>query len=513
MNTKAILIIFFIISIMQINACKQAPQTTGIFDQQNNIGSPSLNGFAHYDAGTDRYHLSGAGKNIWDQEDEFFFLSKEIDGDFILRASLKFEGDGVNPHRKIGIMLRESLTAGSAHINGVLHGDGLTSLQYRSTDGATTEELKAPVMHPDLIQLQRRGNTIILSAAARGETFTSIQIDDLELNNTAQLGIFICSHEADVVEEAVFSELRLIFPADEDFVPYRDYIGSQIEIMDVESGQRSIVHQSPLSLQAPNWSPDGKQLLFNSEGKIYAFDLANKAVNEINTGFAINNNNDHVLSFDGKTLGISDHTKHPDGQSLIYILPAEGGEPQLMTSEGPSYLHGFSPDGKFIAYTAGRDNASHLDIYVRPVDGSEEIRITNAPGLDDGSEYSPDGKYIYFNSSRTGTMQIWRMLPDGSEQTQLSFDPYNDWFPHVSPDGRWLVFISYEPEIAADDHPFYKNVYLRLMPAQGGEPRVIAYVYGGQGSMNVFNWSPDGKQIAFVSNTKMKNKQKNTDHD
>ncbi len=114
---------------------------------------------------------------------------------------------------------------------------------------------------------------------------------------------------------------------------------------------------------------------------------------------------------------------------------------------------------------------------------------------------SPDGKYIYFNSTRTGTMQIWRMFSDGSNQEQLTFDEYNDWFPHVSPDGKWLVFISYSKEIAADDHPFYKQVYIRIMPASGGKPKVIGYLYGGQGSMNVYNWSPDSKEISFVSNS------------
>ena len=236
---------------------------------------------------------------------------------------------------------------------------------------------------------------------------------------------------------------------------------------------------------------------------MYSLNLLTSEVNEINTGFAVNNNNDHVLSFDGKLLGISDHSENPDNQSLIYALPAEGGTPEPITSEAPSYLHGFSPDGEYLVYTAGRNNAEHLDIYKISRFSGEEIRLTDAPGLDDGSEYSPDGRYIYFNSSRTGTMQIWRMKPDGSNQEQMTFDEYNDWFPHVSPDGKWLAFISYKSDIRADDHPFYKQVYIRLMHAGGGEPEVIAYLYGGQGSMNVHSWSPDGRKIAFVSNTKI----------
>lgn len=142
-----------------------------------------------------------------------------------------------------------------------------------------------------------------------------------------------------------------------------------------------------------------------------------------------------------------------------------------------------------------------MTIYKIKSKGGKEIRLTDATGLDDGSEYSPDGKYIYFNSTRTGNMQLWRMKPNGKEQEQLTFDAYNNWFPHISPDGKWIVFLSYMPDVKADDHPFYKHVYLRIMPAAGGQPKVIAYFYGGQGSINVPSWSPDSKRVAFVSNS------------
>jgi len=133
--------------------------------------------------------------------------------------------------------------------------------------------------------------------------------------------------------------------------------------------------------------------------------------------------------------------------------------------------------------------------------------LTTAKGVDDGPEFTPDGKYIYFNSFRTGLMQIWRMKPDGSEQTQITNDEFNNWFPHISPDGKWIVFISFPKDIAPGDHPFYKHVYLRLMPVganAGSSPKVIAYLYGGQGTINVPSWSPDSKKIAFVSNTEIK---------
>ncbi|HEX2585353.1 MAG TPA: hypothetical protein VHL14_09475, partial [Steroidobacteraceae bacterium] len=226
----------------------------------------------------------------------------------------------------------------------------------------------------------------------------------------------------------------------------------------------------------------------------------------VDTGFAQRLNNDHVLSFDSSMVGISDQStdKH---ESTIFVLPASGGIPKRITPLTPSYLHSWSPDGKYLLYTGGRkhDDVTHWDIYRAASDGSgTEVQLTRNAGLNDGPEYSRDGKYIYFNSTRTGKMQIFRMKADGSEQTQLTNDEYNNWFPHVSPDGKWLCIISYVDEIAPTDHPYYKHVYLRLMPIEGGAPKVIAYVYGGQGTINVPSWSPDSKMIAFVSNTEMR---------
>jgi len=470
-----------------------------IFEGHTDVGACMLKGDLQFVPGSQEYIITGSGDNIWFGEDQFHYAWKKLSGDFILRADVRFIGEGSHEHRKTGWMIRQSLDTGSPHVSGTVHGDGLTSLQYRSTEGDETRERRSPVTAPDVIQLERRGDRFILSAAVRGNPFDTVMVTEERLSGEVYAGLFICSHDNTVSESASFTNVRIIKPAKDNFVPYRDYLGSNLEIMDVETGHRKVIYQAPNSIQAPNWTPDGKYLIYNSEGLLYRFDLAAGKPEVINSEFATSNNNDHVLSFDGKMLGISHHVAEEDNKSIIFTMPVGGGTPERITAEGPSYLHGWSPDRKYLTYTAER--GGNYDIYRIAIKKKKEIRLTDAPGLDDGSEYSPDGRYIYFNSVRTGTMQLWRMKPDGSEQEQLTFDRYNDWFPHISPDGKHIVFLSFMPEVKADDHPFYKHVYIRMIPAGGGTPKVIAYLYGGQGSINVPSWSPDGKQIAFVSNS------------
>ena len=295
--------------------------------------------------------------------------------------------------------------------------------------------------------------------------------------------------------------IRTLWHCPTSTVAYRDYIGSNLEILDVASGNARIVHQYQGSFQAPNWTHDGKALIYAQEGRLYLFDLASRAAEAINTGFATRNNNDHVLSFDGRMLAISNHVPEDSGASIVFTVPTTGGTPKRITAKGPSYLHGWSPDGRWLVYVGQRND--DFDIYKISSAGGQEIRLTSARGLDDGPEYTPDGKYIYFNSARTGRMQIWRMRPDGSGQEQITNDGFNNWFPHISPDGKSIVFISFPLSVAADDHPFYKHVMIRLMPVGGGPSRVVAYVYGGQGTINVPSWSPDGRELAFVSNSSL----------
>ncbi len=288
-------------------------------------------------------------------------------------------------------------------------------------------------------------------------------------------------------------------------------VESILEIYDLQTGRRTVVHREAARFEAPNWTRDGKFLLINRQGRLYRVPVSGGTPEIIDTGAIQQLNNDHGLSPDGRQLAISHNNREfaPRDNSMIYVLPSTGGTPRLVTPRAPSYWHGWSPDGRLLAYTAKRDG--DFNIFTIPVEGGEERQLTTAPGLDDGPDYSPDGRYIYFNayrpnqvaqagrSDQSGTMQLWRMRADGSEQVQLTSDQYNNWFPHPAPDGKKIVFITYLDPIDPATHPANKNVALRLLDPRTGKVRELTRLLGGQGTINVPSWSPDSRRFAFVS--------------
>ena len=279
---------------------------------------------------------------------------------------------------------------------------------------------------------------------------------------------------------------------------------SYLEIFDIETGTHRVVKEFPYVVEAPNWTPDGKWLIVNKGGRLYKISPDGSTdLQEIDTGTVTRCNNDHVVTADGRWIGLSsnDPANPGDHNSYVFVVPFEGGQPRRITPLGPSYLHGISPNGKLAAYCAFRGPQREADVYVMPLKGGSEKRLTDAPGLDDGPEFSPDGKTIWFNSVRTGRMQVWKMKTNGKRQTQMTFDTdMNAWFPHISPDGKKVVYLAYhDSDLAPDQHLPNKNVQLRMIPAAGGQPEVLLDFFGGQGSLNVNSWSPDSKRFAFVS--------------
>ncbi len=465
----------------------------GIFTNEGDIGQVARPGSAKFKAALGDYVVSGGGENMWFTNDAFHYVWKEMRGDVAITADIRWNEPGGNAHRKAGVIIRQTLAPDSAYADVVVHGDGLTSLQYREVGGDLTHEIQSNVSNPSRIRLEKRGDYISISVAAPGGTLHPAGGSfRLQLKEPFQVGLGVCAHDNRRIESATFSKVELsqLAPA----TNAKPILQSTLEIIAIASTDRRVLYHTSDHIEAPNWSRDGKDLLFNSNGRIYRIPATGGVPKRIPTEPCIHCNNDHGISPDGTELVVSDQSQ-PDHQSRIYVLPITGGIPRLVTEKAPSYWHGWSPDGKTLAYCAQRDG--EFDIYTIPVAGGPEQRLTKTPGLDDGPEYSPDGRFIYFNSDRTGLMQIWRMKPDGSDQAQVTSDEFNNWFAHPSPDGKWIVFLSYPKDVKG--HPENKDVTLRLMPAAGGPIRVLARFFGGQGTINVPSWSPDSQRIAFVS--------------
>ena len=511
MKKLSISVLFCLISSLSI--AQTAP--LGIFQNHADIGNPKLAGSSHYDPETQTYSIRGGGYNIWFNRDEFQYLYNKIKGDFILTANFQFIGEKGNAHRKIGWMIRESVDEASAGISAAVHGDGLTVLHWRAIKGAFMRDPQDEIFYakraPQVIQLERQGKKITMRVANWGEPLQEVGSREMpEMPDEVLAGLYITSHDPDVVEEARVWNVRIDKPVPSNYHPNpqiqktlssnQGIVGCRLETMSIADGRRKVIMESTGRFEAPNWMPDGKKLLFNEKGALFTIPAEGGTAEKLNTGDVKGINNDHGISFDNKMLAIS--AAGAKGGSVIYVLPLSGGTPRQITSETPSYWHGWAPNNKEVVFVGQRNGSKVYNLYAANINTQvEKALTTNTSGHVDGPEYSPDGKFIYYNANPTGTMQLWRMKPDGTAKEQLTFDENNNWFPHISPDGKWIAYISFLPDIDPDSHPSYQKVTLRLMPVSGGAPKVIAYLYGGQGTINVNSWSPDSKSIAFVSNS------------
>jgi Tol biopolymer transport system component len=471
-----------------------AGKALGLFEAHGDVGEVQQKGSVQFDAKTGEYRITGGGENMWGTKDAFHYAWKRLSGDLAMTAAVSLPDKTGQPHRKAGWVVRQGLEADAPYADAVVHGDGLISLQYRLVKGGPTLEVKSPVKAPATVRLERTGDLFSLSVSRDGKRFAPAGAVSVPLTDPVHVGLGVTAHDAAGSATAVLSRVALehagpVAAADR-------VLESHLEVLSIDTGEREVVYTTRDHIEAPNWSRDGRFFLFNRKGKLYSLPREGGQPQLIDTGTADRLNNDHGLSPDAQWLAIS-HS--PKNESIIYVLPATGGTPRQVTALGPSYWHGWSPDGKTLAYCARRNG--EFDVYTIPADAESstaETRLTTAPGLDDGPDYSPDGQVVFFNSERSGLMKIWRMKPDGTEQQQVtSGDEWADWFAHPSPDGKWLVFVSFDKSVKG--HPPNKDVALRIMPLAGGEPKVLARLFGGQGTINVPSWSPDSRAFAFVS--------------
>ena len=361
-----------------------AAAPVGVFESHGDVGIVLHPGSVEYDAAKRSYTIVGSGENMWLANDAFQFVWKKMSGDVTLTADIAFLGKGVHEHRKAVLMIRQTLDADSPYADAALHGSGLTSLQYREEEGAATHEIQANVSAPKRLRIEKRGAYFSMWLAdEKGEFHPASGPTRIALKEPFYAGLGVCSHDKDVVEKAVFSNVELK-PA-EPAAGAASTLYSTLEIITVASTDRRAIYVAPGRFEAPNWMPDGKNLIFNRNGHIEKIAVTGGTPQIIDTGFARRCNNDHGISPDGTQLVISDNSQK-DHQSLVYIVPIGGGAPRRITRKSPSYWHGWSPDGKTLAFVGERNG--DFDIYAIPAAGGEEKQLTAAKGLDDGRIFS-----------------------------------------------------------------------------------------------------------------------------
>ncbi len=378
----------------------------GIFAGSGDIGIPSTAGAASasFDSSTGVYTIAGGGENMWSTADHFHYVWTRLSGDVTLSADIQFVGTSPSsgtpdPHRKACLVIRQSLDPGSVYADAAAHGNGLTSLQWRDADGAVTHEVQSDQVGPQRLRIEKRGDVFSMSIATAGEPFRpaggSARVG---FHGDFYVGLGVSAHNTDRIETATFSHVTL-----ETLPPLTGAttLVNTLQTIDVQSLDRRVAYvvTQPGRIEAPNWFPDDTNTLyFNTGGRLFKVQAEPPGTppnpgrltvpEPVDLGPLTRINNDHGVTRDGRMWAVSDQSRTIDGQrpSLVYVLPAGGGSPTRVTDLGPSYFHGWSPDGRTLAYCAERNG--NFDVYVKSLAGGDERRLTTAEGKDDGPEYS-----------------------------------------------------------------------------------------------------------------------------
>jgi len=476
--------------------------TLGVFEGQSDIGSVVPAGTGKYDSAKGIYTLTSAGANTWYRIDDFHYVWKKAVGDLDLTADVSFPPKAYDhepsPHRKGLLMLRQTLDAGGIYADVAVHGSGLTALQYRSERGANTQDIELNIAAPRTVRLQKRGDIVTLFLSMKGEPLHQAGASiKLHLKEPFYVGLGAVSHDVATTDKVEFAHVSLQPPATV-ASGTKTVLYSTLQTIQIDDQfRRAMVIRSELAyLQSPNWAPDGKSIYVREDGRVvripYLDPPAGGVPQQIDVGTLVDCSGNFGLSPNGQWLAMS-CAETKGGPHEVYVLPAGGGGAarKLTRSTSSSFFHAWAPDSQAIAFTRGR--AGKADIFTIPLAGGAETRITSDT-VNDGPDYSPDGKLIYFDSSRSGTTQIWRMKPDGSAAEQVTDDDRLNSSPHVSPDGKTVAFLS-QPSRSDES---IGEAALKAFSTGDGLIRTIVEFQGNRGSLAMYGWGY-AKHVAFVS--------------
>ena len=492
--------------ILILAALPAAPQSSvGIFEGESDIGTLLHPGASEYDSAKKTYTLTSGGENMWAAEDDFHFVWKKVTGDITFSADIAFATTTGNPHKKGVLMVRRTLDNDSDYVDAALHLAGLTSLQSRDQKGATTREVQSWLSSPKRLRLEKRGSYFFLFVAGDDGVFhLSGGSMKLALDGPFYVGLGACAHDKDAVEKVVFSNVDLAAAS----ALGSPKLFSTLEAVPVQSTDRRSVYVTEGKIESPNWTRDGSELLFDANGHIMKIAAKGGTPEAVDTGRLDHLGSHHGISPDGTMLALTEESKK--GKATIYVMPLGGGKLRPVTKLVPSWWQGWSPDGKTLLFTGirkdvalevapvpglggkGKDSYGILTI---PAAGGEETALHAGDG--DNPVYSADGKYIYFDSVRGGSRQVWRMLADGTKPEPVTNDEFVNWHPHASPDGQQLAFLSCDRSMAGNSGA--KDIQVRSMALADRTIRVIANISGGDGTFDSAPWSADSKTLSFVS--------------
>ena len=484
-------------------ALAQAPGAgaLGLFDAQGDVGVASTPGTGAYDPATGVYTITSAGENTWARTDAFHFLWKTLSGDVALSAEIRFppitNGHAPSPNRKGFVMIRQSLDPGSAYADAAVHGGGVTALQYRPERGAETQDVELDISAPLQVRIEKRGDVLTLWTGAPGQPLRpNGVITRLKLDQPFYVGIGALSHDVTTTETIQFANVQLT-----PLAPLADAVPkvqvSTLELTQTEDKFRraSLVRSITGYIQSPNPAPDGKSVYAHDSGHIVRIPRLGPnswgAPQPVDMGGLVGCSGNFGLSPDGKWLAVSCATVHGAPHQVFLLAAGGGGSPKPVTDpKVSSYFHAWSPDSQVVAFTRGQ--ASKADIFTVAIAGGPEHRLTSDT-LNDGPDFTPDGQFIYFDSLRSGSLQIWRMRRDGTGAEQLTDDGNFNSSPHVSPDGKQVSFLCQPAAVGFGRGP----ATLKILQVEDGLIRPVVSFEGDRGSVQMYDWA-DNDHLAFV---------------